>query len=92
MIRGFKDRKTRRFFEGQDVREFRGIARQAARKLTFLDNAETLGDLAGLSGNRLERLVGDRSGEYSIRINQQWRICFLWGDNGPYDVEILDYH
>ena len=92
MITGFRDRKTLQFFQGQDVREFRGFARQAVRRLTLLDNAETLGDLAGLSGNRLERLVGDRSGEYSIRINQQWRICFRWGENGPYDVEIVDYH
>lgn len=92
MIAGFRDRRTLRFFQGQDVREFRGFARQAARRLTILDNADTLGDLAGLSGNRLERLAGDRSGQYSIRINQQWRICFRWGANGPYDVEILDYH
>ena len=92
MIEGFRDRKTQRFFQGQDVREFRGFYRQAVRKLTMLDNAETLGDLAGLSGNRLEPLRGDRNGEYSIRINQQWRICFRWGDNGPFDVEIVDYH
>ena len=58
----------------------------------MLDNAETLADLAGISGNRLERLSGNRAGEYSIRINQQWRICFHWGDNGPFDVEIVDYH
>lgn len=92
MIAGFRDRRTQRFFQGQDVREFRGFVRQAVRRLTFLDNAETLGDLAGLSSNRLERLAGDRNGEYSIRINQQWRICFRWGDSGPYDVEIVDYH
>lgn len=92
MIAGFRDRKTLRFFQGQDVREFRGFAKQAVRRLNILDNAETLGDLAGLSGNRLERMSGDRNGQYSIRINQQWRICFYWGDRGPYDVEILDYH
>lgn len=92
MIAGFRDRRTLQFFQGQDVREFRGIARQAVRRLTILDNAETLGDLAGLGSNRLERLVGDRSGDYSIRINQQWRICFRWGDAGAYDVEITDYH
>ncbi|MDE2901344.1 MAG: type II toxin-antitoxin system RelE/ParE family toxin [Chloroflexota bacterium] len=92
MIAGFRDRKTLQFFQGQDVREFRGFARQAVRRLTMLDNAETLGDLAGLGSNRLERLYGDRNGQYSIRINQQWRICFRWGDTGPYDVEIVDYH
>lgn len=92
MITGFRDRKTAQFFGGQDVRDFRGFARQAVKRLTILDNAESLGDLAGLGGNRLERLVGNRAGEYSIRINQQWRICFHWGDNGPFDVEIVDYH
>ena len=92
MIAEFRDRKTQSFFQGEDIREFRGFARQAVRRLTILDNAETLGDLAGLSSNRLERLVGDRSGAYSIRINQQWRICFRWGEHGPYDVEIVDYH
>ena len=92
MIAGFRDRKTQGFFQGQDVREFRGFSSQAVRRLTFLDNAETLGDLAALSSNRLERLVADRRGEYSIRINQQWRICFRWGETGPYDVEIVDYH
>ena len=92
MIRGFGDRKTQQFFQGQDVREFRGFARQAVRRLTFLDNAESVGDLAAISGNRLERLKGDRIGQHSIRINQQWRICFIWGDVGPYNVEIVDYH
>ncbi len=92
MIAKFSDRKTQSFFQGEDIREFRGFARQAVRRLTILDNAETLGDLAGLSSNRLERLVGDRGGAYSIRINQQWRICFRWGERGPYDVEIVDYH
>ena len=92
MIAGFRDRKTRGFFQGEDIREFRGFARQAVRRLTILDNAETLGDLAGLGSNRLERLSGDRNGQYSIRINQQWRVCFQWGETGPYDVEIVDYH
>ena len=92
MIAGFRDRKTLQFFQGQDVREFRGFATQAVRRLTILDNAESLGDLAVLSSNRLELLAGDRRGEYSIRINQQWRLCFLWGETGPYDVEIVDYH
>ena len=65
---------------------------RAARRLTILDNAEALRDLAGLPSNRLESLTGDRTGAYSIRINRQWRICFRWGDDGPYDVEMVDYH
>ena len=92
MIRSFKDRLTRRFFEGQRVAAFQGFGDRAARRLTLLDSAETLGDLAALPGNRLESLRGDRAGEHSIRINTQWRICFRWTDDGPYDVEIVDYH
>ena len=92
MIRSFKDRRTERFFSGARVRGFQGFADQAARRLTVLDSAEVLQDLAGLPSNRLERLSGSRAGQYSIRINQQWRICFCWKDDGPYDVEIVDYH
>ena len=92
MIRSFKDSKTERFFGGQRVKTFQGFADQATRRLTFLDNAESLQDLAGLRSNRLESLSGNRAGQYSIRINQQWRICFRWADDGPYDVEIVDYH
>ncbi len=92
MIRSFRDRKTERFFGGQVVRDFHGFADQAARRLTILDSAEALRDLAGLPSNRLESLTGDRAGAYSIRINRQWRICFRWGADGPYDVEIVDYH
>ena len=71
---------------------FQGFADQATRRLTLLDNAEALRDLAGLPSNRLESLRGDRAGQYSIRINAQWRICFRWTDDGPCDVEIVDYH
>ena len=92
MIRSFKDRETRRFFEGQRVTAFHGFANQAVRRLTLLDSAETLRDLAALSGNRLEALRGDRAGQHSIRINAQWRICFRWTGDGPCDVEIVDYH
>ena len=92
MIRSFRDRKTHRFFGGRTVREFQGFADQAVRRLTILDNAEVLRDLAGLPSNRLESLSGDRAGAYSIRVNRQWRICFRWGDDEPYDVEIVDYH
>ena len=92
MIRSFRDRKTERFFAGELVPEFQGFTDQATRRLTVLDNAEFLRDLAGLPSNRLESLSGDRAGEYSIRINRQWRICFRWEGDGPYDVEIVDYH
>ena len=92
MIRSFRDRKTERIFGGRAVREFQVFVDQAVRRLTILDNAEDLRDLAGLPSNRLESLTGDRTGAYSIRINRQWRICFRWGDDGPYDVEIVDYH
>ena len=92
MIRSFRDRDTRRFFEGQRIATFHGFANQAARRLTLLDSAETLFDLAALSGNRMEALRGDRAGQHSIRINAQWRICFRWTDDGPCDVEIVDYH
>ena len=92
MIRSFKDRDTRRFFEGHRVAAFQRFPDQAARRLTYLDSAESLKDLAALPGNRLEALRGDRTGQYSIRINSQWRICFLWEEDGPYDVEIVDYH
>ena len=92
MIRSFKDRKTQRFFKGQWIREFQGFANQASRRLVVLDSAETLQDLLALRSNRLELLTGDRAGQHSIRINQQWRLCFHWEDEGPNDVEIVDYH
>ena len=92
MIRGFRGRRTERFFEGQRVRDFQAVADQATRRLVILDSAESLQDLAALRSNRLESLVGDRKGQHSIRINQQWRICFRWEDDGPTDVEIVDYH
>ena len=91
MIRSFKDRETRRFFEGQRVTAFQGFSDRAVRRLTLLDNAETLHDLAALPSNRLETLRGDRIGQHSIRINTQWRICFRWTDDGPCDVEIVDH-
>ena len=92
MIRSFRDRETRRFFEGLRVAAFQGFSNQAARRLTLLDSAETLRDLAALPSNRLEALRGDRAGQHSIRVNVQWRICFRWTDDGPCDVEIVDYH
>ena len=92
MIRSFRNREPQRFFEGRRVAAFQGFADQAARRLVLLDSAETLRDLSRLSGNRLEALSGNRAGQYSIRINAQWRICFLWTDDGPCEVEIVDYH
>ena len=92
MIRSFKNRKTQQFFEGKRVAAFQGFANQAARRLAVLDSAASLRDLAELSSNRLELLRGDRAGLYSIRINAQWRLCFRWTDDGPHEVEIVDYH
>ena len=92
MIRSFRSPRTRRFFEGERVRVFQGFAAQATRRLTVLESAESLRDLAELKSNRLESLSGDRVGQYSIRINRQWRLCFRWEDEGVYDVEIVDYH
>ena len=92
MIRSFKDRDTRRFFEGVRVARFQAFEDQTTRRLTVLHNADALKDLAGLPSNRLEALRGDRVGQHSIRINTQWRICFRWGADGPHDVEVVDYH
>jgi toxin HigB-1 len=74
------------------VRRLKAIERSALRKLDMLDAAPDLGTLSTLPGNRLERLKGDRKGEYSVRINEQWRICFEWRDGHAYEVEIVDYH
>ena len=92
MIRGFRDKKTERFFSGEVVKEFSGFRKAAERKLTMLDSASDLKDLLSPPGNRLERLKGDRTEQHSIRINDQWRICFVWKADGPYEVEITDYH
>jgi toxin HigB-1 len=94
MIVGYSNRRTERFASGQHVKEFSGFARQAEARLDRLEAATSLADLAALPGNRLEELKGDRAGQFSIRINDQWRICFTWpkGSPGPVDVEIVDYH
>ena len=94
MIQTYRDRRTRRFAEGEAVREFSGFSRQAEVRLERLDAAVKLTDLGALPGNRLEALRGDRKGQWSIRINDQWRICFEWpeGSPGPTNVEIVDYH
>ena len=92
MIRSFKDAATARLFADEDVPRYRAIERQARRKLLLLDGAAILDDLRSPPGNRLEALKGDRRGQHSIRINDQWRICFTWRDNSADDVEIVDYH
>jgi proteic killer suppression protein len=93
MIVSYRDKRTRDFAEGKRVKAFDGIARQAEMRLDQLDAGAVLQDLA-LPGNRLEVLKSDRKGQYSIRINDQWRICFEWpkGSLGPVNVEVVDYH
>ena len=92
MIRSFKDRDTTRLFDDELVARFRAIERQARRKLLYLHRARTIQDLSVPPGNRLEALRGNRKGQHSIRINDQWRICFRWKDGDAHDVEIVDYH
>jgi proteic killer suppression protein len=92
MIRGFRCADTRTLFERGNCRRFSGIARIAVRKLVQLDAAETLEFLRAPPGNRLEALAGDRKGQHSIRVNDQYRVCFRWTADGPTDVEIADYH
>ena len=93
MIVSYRDKRTRDFAAGKRVAAFDGFRRKAEMKLDQLEAAVQLADL-GLPGNRLEALKGDRRGQYSIRINDQWRICFEWpaGSPGPAEVEIVDYH
>lgn len=93
MIKSFRDRDTERLFERRPVRRLgTDVQRTALRKLRVLDAAETLGDLRVPPGNRLEKLRGGRAGQHSIRINDQWRVCFRWKAGDAYDVEIVDYH
>ena len=92
MIKSFRCPETRRFFETGRSKRFSSIATVAARKLAMLDAAQTLEFLRSPPGNRLEALRGDRRGQHSIRINDQWRICFKWTAVGPMNVEIVDYH
>ena len=94
MIAGYKGKRNRAFAAGERVKAFSGIERQARLKLDRLEAATSLNDLAALPGNRFEALKGDRRGQYSIRINDQWRICFEWNaaSQGPENVEIVDYH
>ncbi len=93
MIKSFRDADTQKVFERQRVRRWSlELQRAALRKLSILDAAEDLRDLRVPPGNRLEKLSGDRAGQYSIRINDQWRICFEWRQGDAYEAEIADYH
>ena len=92
MIKSFAEKRTRGLFETGKSRRWNAIARTAVRKLVQIDSVTTLDELNVPPGNRLEALRGDRAGLHSIRISDQWRICFRWESDGVYDVEIVDYH
>jgi proteic killer suppression protein len=92
MIRSFKCKDTLALYEGKSPRRFKAFLPVAERKLSQLDAAQTLDFMRAPPGNHLEALKGDRKGQHSVRINVQWRICFVWTDTGPIDVEIVDYH
>jgi proteic killer suppression protein len=92
MIQSFKCKDTLALYEGKSPRKFKAFASVAQRKLSQLDAAQTLEFMKAPPGNHLEALKGDRKGQYSIRVNDQWRICFVWSDVGPTGVEIADYH
>jgi proteic killer suppression protein len=92
VIRSFADRDTRELWHGRSGKRLRPIAMQAARRLVALDSAASLGDLARVPGHRLEALKGDRQGQHSIRINDRWRVCFVFRDGDAHEVEIVDYH
>lgn len=91
MIKSFRDKNTESLYEGRSVIKWQAFRRQAERRLQILDSASSLDDLRNLPSNHFEALKGDRKGQYSIRINIKWRICFRWDDE-PFDVEIVDYH
>ena len=92
MIRSFRSRETEQLHKRESVQRFKSIERVALRKLRQLDSADHLSDLASPPGNHLEALRGDRKDQHSIRINDQWRICFIWRDGDAHEVEIADYH
>ncbi len=93
MIKSFADRDTERLFGRARVRRYPGVLQRVMlRKLVVLDSAESLDDLRSPPGNRLEKLRGDRAGQHSIRVNDQWRICFRWAEGDAHGVELVDYH
>ena len=91
MIRSFRDAETEKIFQQQFSKKFQAIEKIAIRKLIHLNRAIALRDLAAIPGNQLEALKGDRQGQYSIRVNDRYRICFHWNDGDAFDVEITDY-
>ncbi|MBI1729786.1 type II toxin-antitoxin system RelE/ParE family toxin [Candidatus Acetothermia bacterium] len=93
MIKSFADKRTESIFKREFVKGISGeICRMGYRRLLFLDETDSLQDLQAISGNRLEKLKGDRRGQFSMRINEQWRICFRWQEGDAHDVEVVDYH
>lgn len=92
MIRSFRDAEAKKLFNDEFSKKHQAIERTARKRLAALDAAESLDDLRAIPGNRLEALTGDREGQHSVRVNDQYRICFVWTDAGPEDVEIVDYH
>lgn len=92
MIKSFKNKDAESVFEGKSVKKWLSFQNQIEKRLQILDMATTIEDLMHLPSNRFEALKGDRKGQYSIRINLQWRICFKWVDGEAHDVEIVDYH
>ncbi len=92
MIRSFADKKTEKFFSGERIKAFSSFKKVVERKLVMLDSAEELVDLLVPPANKLEKLGVDRKGQYSIRINDQWRICFVWQNDGLHNLEITDYN
>jgi proteic killer suppression protein len=92
MIKSFRCKYTETLYQGTRVRKFESCQAQAERRLEILDNVKTINDLMALPSNRFEALGGDRTGQCSIRVNQQWCICFEWKDADAYNVEIVDYH
>ena len=93
MIKSFADKATQKIYQREFVKKLpREVQQAGLRKLRMLNNAKLLRDLRSPPGNRLEKLGGDRAGQHSIRINDQWRVCFKWRENDAYDVEITDYH
>jgi proteic killer suppression protein len=92
MIKSFRDNRTQKIFSGKKIKEYQGFYHQAVRRLQILDAAVYLNDLMQLPSNQFKALGGDRKGQFSIRINQQWRICFKWDGEDAYNVAITDYH
>jgi toxin HigB-1 len=92
VIRSFRDKETEKVFRREFSRKFQGVAMVAKRKLDHIHAAPAVSDLRVIPGNRLEALAGDRAGQYSIRVNDQWRICFRWVQPDAFEVEIVDYH